>query len=513
MKMDEKEEDVPLSIIDKIRFTCRSPFTIFLAISIFLTFLVIMNGFQIHADAALEFRNARNLVLYGVIEPAPLLPILLYALLFQIFGINLAIIHFSQAIFTIGVMGIIYKFAEQAGDSRYHLLLAMLTIFLLAPIAFFGIISGKQYPMFMFFALISYYLLLTMTESNNNRSILLAALFMALAYLTHVLATFLAIVPLILFLFMAFKIEKIKALKDFLLFYVTFVTTLFPYLLWRYLIDGLSFYTYPSNWYTQRYGGILNQVYWGIPVPFSFEYYLRWLTIISGTLTPIGIVALFVGLFELRKRNVLYLIMGWIIACLIPFILSILPTYEHYLFMLFPVMAILLVRGTILVQKYAQRNRILILAVIILVILAFSFGTFRLFNASFALGQGRTNLEAEALQHAQWIEPEDVVLARTYILNAYIPYSHFITFGFDLTEEETLTFLNWTSELLVLDILGTHNVSFIVIYTNYEREIAIHSWFTSSFGYPPRHVLGLNSSSFILVSVGSTYSLYQVIEQ
>ncbi len=467
----------------------------------------------LYSDAGYEFYNARELLLHGNLESAPIVDVVLYTVLFAIFGLDYRLIFYTQAFFILALCVLIFKFVVRETSDERLSFFASSAIFAVSSLTFFGVQSGKQYPIFMFFAFLSLYLLDKSLKEQSRRLMFLSALSLALSYMTHILSTFLMIYP-VLYIFLQEGNIKNRVINIFS-FYILLGCFTAPYILWRFSIDGWNFYHYPNAWATIKYGSILNQEYWGVPVGYTWEYYSTWVKILAQVFVPVGLILILLNTIRSQYPSTIYkMAFSWSLPAAIPFILSKVPTTLSYLYVFYPAIVIVMMLGLIKYFRLLANKRAIKLIFVLLIIFLSALS----FSAAVHTGMEKGEVGARDLEDAMlfstYIQYEDRVLFRSYYFAPLIPKADFYNLGKDVLEEDAVIYINWTDESAVLGMLAKYNISFIILYSSISKEIRSNVWFTVAYGGQPRHVEGIEKSTYFQeVAVGYSYRLIRVIQE
>jgi len=457
------------------------------------------------SDSGYRYRDAKGYLTDGHLESGPVMSQIVYAQFLAAFDLDYSALVVVQGIFSILLILTTYLMVRKKTGHHAVALLSSLLFFQFFNF-FWGTYTMKEYPMFLFFAVSSIYFFDRSLTTRNSKMIFISSLFMALSYMTHILATFGIAVPLVYYLFCRVQ-KKRMSFTPVLQFYLFLVILLAPYLTWRILNDGWQFYHYPNTWGILRYGRMLNIEFWNMPDPFTTEYYARVLSLVGTYLfSPLLLILFIVAVIRSPERT---LIVSWLVALFIPFYVSNISPIYVYMYPMMP--ALILAAG--LGLKWiigADHHRAVAVAIVIL-IFALAVGSVSIAASNFERRQADAKALLSDMEMFQSVmEPNKKVLFRSYAISPLLPRETVLMLTGDIAEEDAVTYLNWTSEEAVSAVMEKYGIRYVILYKDVRWERDFHIFFNIREGHPPNHYIKIEDSpNFEMVLEGGITKLFR----
>lgn len=460
-------------------------------------------------DSGFEFTNAQRLVLGGDPEPGPVLQQYGNAVVLLVFDFDYASILAVQCLLTALIFVVISVLARESGD-RYAGLFALASLLPLQ-VAFFGPSTLKQYPLFLLFLLLSLLYFYRFTKSGGRRTLILSGLFMAAASITHLLALPFVSVVIVYYLVSRVKSNNRGSLRNLVLFCLVVLALLLPYLAWRASLGSLSLdsvTTYPSSWMTLKYGKIINEEFWGFTPSLTLGYFQDLFKLLVGyAFLPLFLPFIILGLVTCCHK-VFYL--SWLFLLLAPYLAGRGVLSWVYTYPFFPFAVILVALGLREFTKWRLRRSLI--ATVLVVFLVFA--AYGLSTTITAYEQRFGNLmevEDDAFKMEDIVPTGVNILSRSRGLSNLLPQR--VVFGLgDLSEEDAILYLNWTSDSIVGDVFDKYGLSFVIMHKEVGYERDYHVWFEHLMGHKPRHYYMIEESSYFRLRYdGNKFKLYEFI--
>lgn len=489
----------------------HKPISILFLSIIFISFIffnISSNAIIADSDSGFEYTNAQNILLYGKVEHGPVVQQFLYALIIGIFGPDYKSILVFQSILTILVVLITFQFVKEKTNMNIAVLVPFL--FLSFTAFYFGNYTLKQYPLFLFLLTLSLYYLDKYINNKKNINLFLSAFFLGLSIMTHLL-----IIPFVSFVFLYYSLSKILrreklTFKDVINFYSVFILVIFPYIMWRIIIDGMSLQyilAYPSNWFTIEYAKIHNEEFWDMSPTFTFEYYhdlyelfKQWVFI------PVLLPFLILGLVKHKDKS---FVCVWFLMLFAPYLVGRGVIRWNYIYVFIPLIVILSLVGLYNLLKHQINRKIITL--IVFIIIVFSVASYSEASSYFEQRIARLSTMIKDMNSFDEIIPDgENILFRSREISTLLPNRNIIRIT-DLSEEDATAYVGWTNDS-VPNIFKKYNISYVIVYKDIKMEKDFHGWYKIKTGEEPRHYIMIeNSSDFRKEGEGKGFKLYKFI--
>jgi hypothetical protein len=460
------------------------------------------------SDVGFDFRNGKLFLETGILESGPIIPQLFYAFLFSIYGLDIGVIYIVEAcLFIIMIAETMILYSRMTGGR--NLLTPLIPILYLVPyqLFIFGAYSAKTYSLMMVFLLAALLFLHEFKAGGKRSNLILASLFFALAYQTHIISTAFLAVPLVWFFFSRLRFTDELAFRNVVFFYCFLLFFLLPYLLWRISIDGLLFYHYPNSWGTLKYGAITNEEFWNFPTRYTFEYYRQALMISISTLTPICIILSL--LWVARKREIV--LSSSLLLFIVPFIASRVPTSYNYFFPIYPIVCLGSVAFLQLMLK-KENSKDLQIAIVAMLLGISGVSTVNAISVYQTAESRRASNAMDFVNISNGISTNGSVLFRSYAIQPFVTNNNVMHLKHDFSEADAITFLNWTSENSVAEVMRYYSIEYIVLYRVVGWERDYNYWFFHVTGNYPIHYIRINNSTnFRTITYSNSFVLYEFL--
>lgn len=461
------------------------------------------------SDSGFEYANAQNVLEGKGLEHGPVVQQLLYALILGIFGRDYRSILVFQSILTTLLILVTFLFVRRKTSFNVAIIASLL--FLFFPIFYWGIYTLKPYPLFLLLLMLTVYCFDRYMENRESRFMLFSAVSLGLATMTHLLS--LPFVGLILLYYLLGKLRgNTLTLVEVAKFYFLAFLVVSPYLTWRIMVDGLSldlFLTYPARWHTIKYGLLVNKEFWGMPLPFTFEYYYRLLGyLVIWAFSPSLSIFLLFGLAKYEDKK---LLISWLLVLLAPFFIGRGVASYVYVYPFTPLILSLSAQGIHTFLKLHNSRRIKILVIGLIVALALA--NYGHANSAFERRMNRISPEVQDAEEFNTMIPEGSnILFRSRAFSTLLPCKNVLMVQ-ELSEEDALTYLDWNNDKEVANVFMKYNISYVILYKDVRWERDYHVWFELVTGHKPSHFYKIDESQYFeKAKEGNVYILYKFIK-
>lgn len=463
----------------------------------------------IDSDSGFEYTNAQNVLENKGLEHGPVVQQLLYALILGIFGRDYRNILVFQSIFTTLLVLVTFLFVRRKTSFNVAIIASLL--FLFFPLLYWGTYTLKPYPLFLLLLMLTVYSFDRYIENRESRFMLFSAVSLGLATMTHLLG--LPFVGLILLYYLLGKLKgNTLNLVEVAKFYFLAFLVVSPYLTWRIMVDGLSLdllLTYPARWHTIKYGLLANKEFWRLPLPFTFEYYYRFLGYLVIWAFPPSL-SIFL-LFARPKYEDKKLLISWLLVLFAPFFAGRGVASYIYVYPFMPLILFLFAQGIHTFFKLHNSRRVKILVIALIVALALA--NYGHANSSFEHRMNRISPDVQDVEEFNTIIPEGRnILFRSRAVSPLLPRKNVLMIQ-DLSEEDALIYLDWNNDEEVANVFMKYNISYVILYKNIRWERDYHVWFKLVTGHEPSHFYKIDGSQYFeKAKEGNVYILYKFIK-
>lgn len=498
---------------NKLRLAKTEIYFILICLIVFFILLQFsLRAIVIDSDSGYEFTNAQNLLVNGkVTHTNYLFSQFFYGLVMGIFGIDYRNILIIQSILSIIIMLITYKLSKTLNKNIPPFFIPI--IFLMFPSFYWGNYTLKQYPLFSVFLLLSVYYLLKAEKTNwkSSKVTIFASIFMVLSVLTHSLPIPFIFLPIFIYIFKIFRIQREEInFNGLFLFYLLFLLFISPYVFWRFLTDGFSIkilISDPKFWGIYKYGLVTNTQFWNLPNPGTIEYYSSVVEVFKNyLLRPVVVFFMLLGVLKVRNKNFL---IGWLICLVLPYLLGKAMPSQIYLYIFISFISILVCYGMYIVIKITSSKYVKLLVIATVILSAFvTFGAeYTLFDKYqdflFPMYEDLTKIN-------EILSPNDRVLCRSKLVAPILPYKEVLQITRDISEEDATIYLGWLSDDEVAEVFKKYNINYVILYKDITWERDYYVWFKIKTGDYPRHYLMIRESKYFKkVYEGRRFILYE----
>lgn len=490
----------------------------------------------IHSDAGYEFHSTLQLIKFQQLETGPFIDKIIYAPLFLIVAPSGHLMQIVNAFFSCSVLIMYIRLLTKYTLSIDEIIVSLLFLGPVGYLFLWGTFSGKHYPLFQFFLLLQIYFTKDAIEHQNLENAFLAGVSWSFAYMSHILSASFLILPIVYGIFFFLVSNKknyhllLRLSKVCLVYIISAIVTILPYLVWRIVLDGKYFYVYPITWGNLKYGVMINTIFWKMPKSFTLLYYFSIFKLFSKiVLNPILLPIFIIGIafiFKKECKKLLPLIISWFTVLFIPIALSRVPTNFQYFYpFIFPILlveALGFMQLMYLIQRISDTSlkkfhiqRILQFSLMSYLVVGAGYLTFMQLQSYRHINYRYRVFERDITQF-QNLVGEDItgknILHRSYIIQPLLPNSYVIMITKDLSEEDAIAFLNWTSVEVIRQIMLKYNISYVVLLTDISMERYYYAFCYIEYDFYPVHYIQIeNSTDFQLIYRGLNLVFYKFV--